>query len=185
MLLFHSQLFSKLATKNNYNKKRTGDFRVHLNLHFKSRLSAKSLLWKSVFIHIEIGTIYHKNFALTFALKERLGGTRKWPIAALTHLSPDTNPTRTKYMNCLRVWLKLTVRDHSEQPITQVYVKTYLVVYVIATTYSRANYSLTLDFTKQFKEKLPDVLCNQTYCPYLYNLAKAFDIIPFCLNQFF
>ena len=58
-----------------------GHFRVHASLHFKVRLSAKSLLWKSVFIHIEIGTNYHnKNFALRLALKERLKGTRKWPI---------------------------------------------------------------------------------------------------------
>ena len=52
-----------------------GHFRVHLSL------SAKSLLWKLVFIHIEIRTIYHdKNFALRLALKERLRGTRIWPI---------------------------------------------------------------------------------------------------------
>ena len=58
-----------------------GYFRVHLSLHFKARLSAKSLLWKSVFIHIEIGINYHnKSFALRLALKERLRGTRKWPI---------------------------------------------------------------------------------------------------------
>ena len=58
-----------------------GHFRVHLSLHFKARLSAKSLLGKSVFIHIEIETNYHnKNFALRLALKERLRGTRKWPI---------------------------------------------------------------------------------------------------------
>ena len=37
---------------------------------------------KSVFIHIEIGSNYHnKNFAHRLALKERLRGTRKWPIA--------------------------------------------------------------------------------------------------------
>ena len=58
-----------------------GHFRVHLSLHFKARLSEKSLLWKSVFIHIETGTNYHnKHFALRLALKERLRGTRKWPI---------------------------------------------------------------------------------------------------------
>ena len=58
-----------------------GHFRVHLSLHFKARLSAKSLLWKSVFIHIEIGTYYHnKSFALRLALKERLWRTRKWSI---------------------------------------------------------------------------------------------------------
>ena len=48
-----------------------GHFRVHLILHFKARLSAKSLSWKSVFIHIEIRTNYHnKSFALRLALKE-------------------------------------------------------------------------------------------------------------------
>ena len=58
-----------------------GHFRVHLRLHLKARLSAKSLLLKSVFIHIEIRTNYHnKSFALRLALKERLRGTRKWPI---------------------------------------------------------------------------------------------------------
>ena len=42
----------------------------------------KSLLWKSVSIHIEIRTNYsNKNFALRLALKERLRGTRKWSIA--------------------------------------------------------------------------------------------------------
>ena len=39
--------------------KTIGHFWVHLSFHFKARLSAKSLLWKSVFIHIEIGTNYH------------------------------------------------------------------------------------------------------------------------------
>ena len=58
-----------------------GHFRVHLSLHFKAKLIAKSLLWKSVFIHIEIGTDYHnKNFALRLALKERLKRILKWPI---------------------------------------------------------------------------------------------------------
>ena len=39
---------------------------------------------ESVFIHIEIGTDYHnKNFALRFALKERLRETRKWSIGFL------------------------------------------------------------------------------------------------------
>ena len=57
-------------------------FRVHFSLHFKVRLSAKFLLWKSVFIHIEIGTNYHnKNFTLRLTLKERLlKGTQRWPI---------------------------------------------------------------------------------------------------------
>ena len=67
-----------------------GHFRVHLSLRFKARLSATSLLWKSVFIHIEIiGTNYHnKNFALTLALKERLRGNRKWPITFIEILHP-------------------------------------------------------------------------------------------------
>ena len=65
-----------------------GHFRVHLSLHFKARLSAKSMLWKSVFIHIEIGTNYHnKNFALGLALKERLRGTRKWPIYCMEEIA--------------------------------------------------------------------------------------------------
>ena len=58
-----------------------GNFRAHLSLHFKARLNAKSLLWKSVFIHIKIGTNYqNKNFALRLVLKERLRGTRKCSI---------------------------------------------------------------------------------------------------------
>ena len=61
-----------------------GHFRIHHSLHFKARLSAKSLLWKSVFIHIETGANYHnKNFALRLAMKERLRGTQKWPIIVL------------------------------------------------------------------------------------------------------
>ena len=44
---------------------------------FKTSLRAKSLLWISVFIHIEIvRTNYHnRNFTLRLALKERLSGT--------------------------------------------------------------------------------------------------------------
>ena len=56
-------------------------FGVHLSLHFKVKLSVKSLLWNSVFCHIQIGTNYHnKSFALRLALKERLRRTRKWSI---------------------------------------------------------------------------------------------------------
>ena len=41
----------------------------------------KSLLPRSVFIHIEIGTNYHdKKFALRLALNETLRETRKWPV---------------------------------------------------------------------------------------------------------
>ena len=50
---------------------RIGRLWVRLSLRFKARLSATSLLWKSVFIRIEIGTNYHnKNFAFRLALKE-------------------------------------------------------------------------------------------------------------------
>ena len=53
----------------------------HLSLHFKARLSVKSLLWKSVVIYIEIRSNYHnKNSELRLALKERLRGTRKCPV---------------------------------------------------------------------------------------------------------
>ena len=58
-----------------------GHFRIALGLSFKTSLSAKSLLWISVSIHIEIRTNYNdKNLALRLALKERLTGTRKWTI---------------------------------------------------------------------------------------------------------
>ena len=44
----------------------------------------RSLLWKSVFIHIEITTNNHnKNFALRLALKNRLRETRKWSIETI------------------------------------------------------------------------------------------------------
>ena len=56
-------------------------FRVHVSLLFKASLSAKSFLWKLVFIHMESRTNYHhKNFALKLALKRRQTWTRKWPI---------------------------------------------------------------------------------------------------------
>ena len=86
-------LTGEFASNIHETEKRTpqiGHFRVHLSLHFKARLSAKSLLWKSVFIHIEIGTNYHnKNFALRLALKERLKGTRKWPIMKMRKSKAD------------------------------------------------------------------------------------------------
>ena len=49
-----------------------GHFRVHYQPLFQ-RISAKSLLWRWVFIYIGIRTSYHNtNFALRLALKERL-----------------------------------------------------------------------------------------------------------------
>ena len=59
-----------------------GHLRVHLSLHFKVRLSAKSLLRLSFWIHIEIRPNYcSKNFTLRslLPLKERLRRTLKWP----------------------------------------------------------------------------------------------------------
>ena len=62
-----------------------GHFRISLSLYFKASLRAKSLLWMTVFIHIEIRTNYHnKNFASTLALKEILRGTRKLFFYSLT-----------------------------------------------------------------------------------------------------
>ena len=56
-------------------------FRVHLSLHFKARLSAKSCYENqfSFILKLEL-IIITKAFALRLALKERLRGTRKWPI---------------------------------------------------------------------------------------------------------
>ena len=48
---------------------------------FQSEAKCEVFVMKISFIHIEIWTNYHnKNFALRLALKERLRGTRKWPI---------------------------------------------------------------------------------------------------------
>ena len=47
---------------------------------FQSEAKCEVFVMK-IIIHIEIRTNYHnKNFALRLALKERLSGTRKWPI---------------------------------------------------------------------------------------------------------
>ena len=83
-----------------------GHFRVHLSLHFKTRLSAKSLLWKSVFIHIETGTNYHdKNFAPRLALKERLRGTRKWPIQSPHCILFSLKRRQTNFFPCHAVYV--------------------------------------------------------------------------------
>ena len=64
-----------------------GEFvRNHLSqvcrcVFLKASLHAKSLLFISVFIHIEIITNHHnKKIACRLALKERLRATGKWPI---------------------------------------------------------------------------------------------------------
>ena len=55
-----------------YGKEAISEFTSSFILN-KARLSSKSLLHKSVFIHFEIRTNYHgKNFALRLALKKRL-----------------------------------------------------------------------------------------------------------------
>ena len=68
-------------------------FRVHISLYFKARLSVKSLLWKSVFIHIEIGTNYHNKILhldslwrrdlgkLGNGVLSRLYSSEKFPVA--------------------------------------------------------------------------------------------------------
>ena len=82
-----------------------GHFRVRLSLHFKARLSAKSLLWKSVFIHIEIGTNYHnKNFALRLALKRDLGELGN----GLFQIRKGTNWTKC-YLNWNNVFIVATL----------------------------------------------------------------------------
>ena len=51
-------------------------FPSSLSLFFKTRLSAKSFLWRSVASQIEITTDYYsKNFAIGLAFKQRLRGT--------------------------------------------------------------------------------------------------------------
>ena len=48
---------------------------------FQSKAKCEVFVMKISFSHVEIGTNYHnKHFALKLALKERLRGTRKWPI---------------------------------------------------------------------------------------------------------
>ena len=87
----------------------------HLRLHFKARLSAKSLLWKSVFIHIEIGSNYHKNFALTLALKERLKANSEMTYLSncLMNLRNTGDSTGLEPMTpampvqCCRSWVRI------------------------------------------------------------------------------
>ena len=57
-----------------------GHFRVHLSLHFKARLSAKSLLWKSVSFIFKLELIIITKDSHLDSLWKRDWGTRKWPI---------------------------------------------------------------------------------------------------------
>ena len=83
--VYKSLLLYPLATRKEHNSVRSTFKRIWCwtNRPFSSSAQPpfqsedKFLLWKSVFIHIEIGTNYlNKNFALRLALKERLRGTR-------------------------------------------------------------------------------------------------------------
>ena len=92
-------------------KRSIGHFRVRLSLHFKARLSAKSLLWKPVFIHIEIGTNYrNKSFALRLALKEGLRGTRKWPIESFVSPNSEKKTRHQFFQTDLKNWRFLVWR---------------------------------------------------------------------------
>ena len=67
--------------KDKVRQNQIGHLWVHFSLFLKASLLVKSLLWISVFIHIEIRTNYRsKNFTRRITLKERLSGTRKWAI---------------------------------------------------------------------------------------------------------
>ena len=97
-----------------------GYFRVHLGLHFKASLGAKSLLWKSVFIHIEIRTNYHnKSFALRLALKERLGGTRKWPIMDTCAWTISSCPNRENELYHLQRGLFMNALQETFKTFTE------------------------------------------------------------------
>ena len=49
--------------------------------------NTKSLLWTSLFNHIEIRYDHHNiNSGLRLVLKERLRGTRKWPILSAVRM---------------------------------------------------------------------------------------------------
>ena len=73
ILSFRGEVSGFLSLNPSHGSSTIGHFRVHFSLYFKASLRAKSLLWISVFIHIQIiKTYYHnKNFALSLALKER------------------------------------------------------------------------------------------------------------------
>ena len=61
----------------------TGNFRVALDLIIKEKLSAKFLLGKLVFIHVQTKVTYMKSFALSLAFIMRFTATQKWPIEAV------------------------------------------------------------------------------------------------------
>ena len=67
-----------------------GHFRVPKTLTFKMRRGAQPFLWKWVFICMRMKNDFHiKGSAPTLVLKQRPGGTQKWPIAAKFGLKVD------------------------------------------------------------------------------------------------
>ena len=63
-----------------------GHFRIPKTLTSKMRLSANPFLWKWVLFAWEQKSHFHINsFALSHAMKKRLGVTRKWPIRAVVY----------------------------------------------------------------------------------------------------
>ena len=73
-----------------------GHFRVAVNLIMKARLSAKFLLRKLVFIHLQTKLIFiRKAFALSPAFIMRFTATRKWTM----QLGIEVQITRTTDMN--------------------------------------------------------------------------------------
>ena len=62
--------------------RRIGHFRVRKTLTFKMRLGAQPFFWKWVLFEWEWKNHFHmEGWALTLVLKQRPGGTRKWPMA--------------------------------------------------------------------------------------------------------
>ena len=65
-----------------------GHFRVTKTLTFKMRPSAQPFLWKWVLIWARMkNNFYIKDWALNLVLKQRLWGTRRWPIVQFRRLS--------------------------------------------------------------------------------------------------
>ena len=64
-----------------YEWKPIDHFRVALNLIIKARLSAKFLLWKSVFMHMQTKLLFHfESFSLSLVFIMRFAATQNWPI---------------------------------------------------------------------------------------------------------
>ena len=57
-----------------------GHIPVHLSLHFRARLSAKSLLWNQFSFILKLELIIITKVSHLDSLWKRLRGTRKWPL---------------------------------------------------------------------------------------------------------